>query len=497
MRHERLEKNSQESAKLGKAIVGLVETLSNLIDESGQSFKTDETIPGTDSTTAEVVSRIQTSVGLISKFSETHHATLVPMQVLNGMESSISSTESAVVGLVEQLETIEKLGRLKNFDYSNFRAQTNNNQNHDFISAFKNLYDHSESLMIHLFECLRIFEPSGSIEFQSAASMLSKLIADASDSLGEIKKQQSHLATTETEFASMSERAQSNAAEFERIKTEGASDRKTISDYLAEVTQQKANVNSINEEANSLQNSIKTYQKQFDHFQKQLDDREVNFSTGASRLENLIDEFQKQSKAVENLISRSEQMLSSATVSGLASNYAKIQEQLTVELWWARITFYVGIAFLTISAIPLLTFVLIPLYSAIYGDPAINPEGASRAERLGFSETENSWQYFGQVVARIAILLPAAWFVSFAAIRHSSLFRLREHYAYKYSMAVSVEGFKQQAPEYEQEIAAMVLAELAFNPADKLTPSKDVTEAKAPGVAGHFFDKLRARLSKQ
>ncbi len=61
-------------------------------------------------------------------------------------------------------------------------------------------------------------------------------------------------------------------------------------------------------------------------------------------------------------------------------------------------------------------------------------------------------------------------------------------------MAVAVEGFKQQAPQYEQEIAALVLEQLAFNPADKLLPSKDIREGKAPGIAGYLLDRIRNRL---
>ena len=43
-----------------------------------------------------------------------------------------------------------------------------------------------------------------------------------------------------------------------------------------------------------------------------------------------------------------------------------------------------------------------------------------------------------------------------------------EHYEYKYSVASSVEGFKQQAEPYQDTIAAAAFHELTFNPADKM-----------------------------
>jgi hypothetical protein len=64
-------------------------------------------------------------------------------------------------------------------------------------------------------------------------------------------------------------------------------------------------------------------------------------------------------------------------------------------------------------------------------------------------------------------------------------------------MAVSVEGFQKQAKGYESEIAALVLEQLAFNPADKLTPSKDISEGKVPHpLLNILVDKFRNRLSK-
>ncbi|MCP4289287.1 MAG: hypothetical protein GY792_33510 [Gammaproteobacteria bacterium] len=325
--------------------------------------------------------------------------------------------------------------------------------------------------------------------FQAAATSLSTLISDANDNLGKAKALREKLAKNEAELLSKGKEAEARVAEIARLKSEGTSDRKTVADYLAEVTQQKANVNAINDDANTLQASVKNYQQQFNQFQEQLNARETVFEKGTKKIDSLVAQYEGQRKSVEDLITCSEQMLSSATVSGLASNFGNMREKLTTELKSAEKIFYIGILFLTISAIPLLLFILLPVLAAFFG--TATPSLVSASADVVPNTPENGWQDLGQVLARIAFLLPAAWLVSFAAIRHSSLFRLREHYAYKYSMAVSVQGFKLQAPGYEQEIAAMVLEQLAFNPADKLVPSKDIQEGKVPNIAGYLFDKIR------
>ena len=57
--------------------------------------------------------------------------------------------------------------------------------------------------------------------------------------------------------------------------------------------------------------------------------------------------------------------------------------------------------------------------------------------------------------------------VNFSGIR-TALFRLKEHYAYKYSVASSVDGFKKQAEPYQDAIAAVTFFELMDNPARRM-----------------------------
>ena len=55
--------------------------------------------------------------------------------------------------------------------------------------------------------------------------------------------------------------------------------------------------------------------------------------------------------------------------------------------------------------------------------------------------------------------------------RHARLFRLREQYAHKFSIAASVDGFKKQAQGYEDAIAAETYMRLAeINPAERMEP---------------------------
>lgn len=92
---------------------------------------------------------------------------------------------------------------------------------------------------------------------------------------------------------------------------------------------------------------------------------------------------------------------------------------------------------------------------------------------------------------RALLLLPAAWFAKFAATRHAALFRLKEHYAYKYSVASSVEGFKKQAEQFKDGIAAATFFELTFNPAERME-AKGHEERHPNPVMEWFMKKLGA-----
>lgn len=236
--------------------------------------------------------------------------------------------------------------------------------------------------------------------------------------------------------------------------------------------------------------------QKFEAFDRQLAARNSDFENGKKNQTALFDDFDAQREHVQGLIDQSEGMLKGATVAGLASSFSEAHRKLGRQLLWARVSFYFGILFLLISAIPLMVHVFLPILAPLLKHQFPELIDISNNNLLGREVT--GWQYLGQVLARFIILLPAAWFVSFSAIRHSSLFRLREHYAYKYSMAVAVEGFRKQAQGYENEIAALVLEQLAFNPADKLVPSKDVKEGKIPHpMLELFLKRFRSALERE
>jgi hypothetical protein len=90
-------------------------------------------------------------------------------------------------------------------------------------------------------------------------------------------------------------------------------------------------------------------------------------------------------------------------------------------------------------------------------------------------------------------LLPGVWLTSFTALRYSSLFQLHREYSFKAAIAMSVDGFKMQAPEYKEAIAGSAFIELATKP--DYAPHKDTAKSPNP-ILGYLVHMLQKRFEK-
>ena len=76
----------------------------------------------------------------------------------------------------------------------------------------------------------------------------------------------------------------------------------------------------------------------------------------------------------------------------------------------------------------------------------------------------------------------------FSARRYQRLFALRQQYSHKYNMAFSVEGFKQQAPTFQEQIAYWVFQIVGANPVPAKSDGRDMGQ--------HPVEALREWLGK-
>lgn len=213
-------------------------------------------------------------------------------------------------------------------------------------------------------------------------------------------------------------------------------------------------ISDITDTAAELKKKVDVYQDRFDKFQANIDAHEASLQKGQNEQKSLLEKIGDIEELIETQSKQASDMLANATVAGLASSFGSTRDDLNRELTWARRVFYFSIFVLVLLSVPMLLYIMPGIDT---GGSAYKPNGNGLGNVLT------------QILARASILLPGFLFVAFASRRHSSLFRLREHYVYKYNMAVSVEGFKQQAPEIAGAIAGTTFYELLTrNPADAM-----------------------------
>lgn len=300
-------------------------------------------------------------------------------------------------------------------------------------------------------------------------SNLSKLIEDnfrQSRAIGEEQKK----------IAEMLTQGQAERSEIGRLMQEAQNDRKTLNEYAAEGTEKIAQVRTTNEDASKLDAIVKDYQASFQRFDDQLKGREERFFRENEELSAIHVRLGEGERKIEGLILQSEGMLRGATNVGLAASFSSLQSRINAELKWARVSFYFSIAFLVLLSVPIALYVFPGLQAVLKALTGIEPGILVPAG----SEKHTTPEVIAQVAARALLLIPGIWLVRFTSARHERLFRLREHYAYKYSVASSVEGFKKQAPELEQGIAAATFYELTFNPATRMDANSSETRHPNP-----------------
>jgi hypothetical protein len=223
-------------------------------------------------------------------------------------------------------------------------------------------------------------------------------------------------------------------------------------------------------------------------------------SDGQSMVKLLEIEIREHSQKITDLTQRANAMITGATVSGLATSFGNMQNALALEVEGARKSVRTAIWVTIALSSPLWLPTLLSSVSVIWGGvvsffAGFGHEWAMKARAAFINQTDqpsfptNGYALTAYLAARSALVVPGIVLLWFAIRRFNALFLLREHYAYKYSMAMSVTGFKLEASDYQQEIAAMTLAEVAFNPGDSLAPPR-----RRQFGPRRFFSKLAGKI---
>lgn len=468
--------------------VGNFEKIQNAKGLNGERFDIDQTVPGNNTSLSGVDSRLNGSIDLITGLQGIDDVSLVPKGYFTNLKSALEELQKRNEELQSAFHAIDQNGGYGNLDPSNFSVQSKNGQQTiGFPKVLRRIDDALDNCLHHYYVLSSIVKGNQYTDFSSAFRELSKqleatrkdrqklatLLEEAEHALksflekgrSELQAHVEKASAEHGELLALHEQAGKLQSELNRLKNDSEAERKTISEYAGESTEKVSSIRETAGQAEQLKTAVEGYKAQFEEFQKQLDGRMRSFTEGKQEQDRLIERLKEIEGEIQRLQDQAEHMLTGATVAGLASSFGEIRDNLTAEVNRARVIFYFAIVVLFVSVIPLVMLVIPGL--SIFG---LEDKPAAPGE------------FLGQMLVRALLLIPAAWFAKFAAARHAALFRLKEHYAYKYSVASSVEGFKKQAEPFKDAIAAATFFELTFNPAERME-TKSHHEQRHPNLA--------------
>jgi hypothetical protein len=208
-------------------------------------------------------------------------------------------------------------------------------------------------------------------------------------------------------------------------------------------------IKAIGGNAGALEQQITNYRATFEAFQTELDGKNKEFNQFTADHKSAMESLKERDFEIDRLTKLSDSMISGATTAGLSKSMEETRKRYEGRMNNAQLGFFVAVAFLVVSALPLAASLL----------PGVFGQWFPRMET-----TVESTPY--GLLGKIVLLLPATWLTAFFTKSYAESFGLERQYAHKAALAMSVDGFKRQAEKYQEEITAEVFMEIRSNPAN-------------------------------
>lgn len=457
----------------------MLNSITETFGESGATFEIAAPIQPNGRSLGDIIAAFSMLSGVAEKFSGSGSISLVPEVRLTEFAQSLETFSARADSVGSQVKSFQRNGGVSSFDPSTFTGTAANGTAVPIKPQLVSLNEALDLLLGHFQFLAHSLKPKGTFSFQAAATMFQKLLSQLETQAAELGTEIAAIRATKEKADTNSSKIQQNldasedqVARISALGEEAAVQRDEIAQINATAKQAHSEVDATLAAVRKLKATVDQFSNEFAEFDGALEHRKTQFSDGEAALSALLTRLSETEAAIEQTKERSLQMLEGATVAGMASVYKNHQTTLDGKLRWATGGFALSMVLLFISAVPLIAYVAAPFLIFL------NPDWASQVAEIRGAPPTSDWQYAAQVFSRLIILLPAAWLVRITTGRYNSIFKLREHYAYKYAIAASVEGFKRQAPGFEAEIAATTYAQLMHNPVADAEPTKN--EVKAP-----------------
>jgi hypothetical protein len=401
---------------------------------------------------------------------------MAPTTHLTNLRDQLDGIKDATNNISNNLSTIQPEG-IASYEQSSGVIAGKNGTTLDVRALLDALSSWIDKGLDSYLVVANVAQPRGIGTYSAAARTMTKNATDSSEMLSDLRRQAGEFAKKVSQLEVKAASLTQAEGEAQRLVEEIAKARRTADENEQRILAALTAADESRSKAAGVDAQVQAYEDQFKAFQSLLDVREAALKQGNADLATLQLSLADKDVEATALVGKAAKMLGGATIAGLSSTYHSKAQAVDGQLLWARGAFYSSVGLLLVSVI--LALNLTTFFGLISGKlppiPTISANTPSSALAI---------QTLAALGSRVLVVLPALLLAGFASHRHSTLFRLREEYSHKETLAVSVQGFKEQAPTYEEPIAAAVFQELLSNPATSMD------KVSSPPEANGFVQRL-------
>lgn len=377
-------------------------------------------------------------------------------QLKNGLQSGINASSSLFSELMERTRDAETNIFLLN-ETCTFEFRSKEEVLDSYIAENNiNIMISGLSTVVNSLGPLLVFVRSTSgADLTDRANAMRSLVAEtgkfekqARDTVNEINQLKKTASKAQQSINEKLSEAVTNATSIQTLQNQATADSSSVTTLIS-------SIKATNAEALKLETTVKNYKAEFEEYQSEMDARNESYDLLIEKNKQASKDLNEQLIEIQRLTQLSDSMLTGATTAGLSSSLEEARKRYESRMKGARIGFLWSIGGLALASVA--TMVI------WYNLHAVNTQAS----------TLISWP---EVFRGLALLLPASWLTAFFARSYAHYFQLEREYAHKAALAMAIDGFKKQAPKYEEEITAEVFMEVRKNP----TSSKDVDPVRHP-----------------
>ncbi len=233
--------------------------MSKLLQKSlsigGSPFDIEQKLPGTETSTADLLANMILCLNASNEVANGSAGHLIPKTSITNLTPWIDEIGNASSKLAEAFETQLGVGQILRFDYSTFTGTLDNGNQFDASSFFTTLEAALQIVLERLLP-LQVFRQTKGTRIGSARptrDLLRSLVKSLTTDSNKLARNSTESDSIVEGLRGLAKNASETLAELERNKDEAVSDRKSLTEYLAEATGKITEIRTVNDKANELE----------------------------------------------------------------------------------------------------------------------------------------------------------------------------------------------------------------------------------------------------